>query len=465
LNVGHELVYRGTFTEESLGKGVQFSRSYRLDGRVFVLEATRSNRDVAFYTVLKLRNPQTERSFDPEPSSIRLELGRIDAQGRVSTDSGASLAVVLDGPSTVECGAFVELPRGQVVLNQFWEVAEANRPNAKWKAVGTEIINGATCVKLEGIQQSDDWDQPRGDRTAWRRVDHVWISNRLGVAYKVDRQIERRDPAHRDATQRLTTQYEMQGAPIQYPGQLLEDRRREIGQARKLYESVAPYLPNPTKADPRIFDMALEKIKHHLDSQPPTPYRDAVFQVKRRVEAAKRGESPPMLAEETAAGNAVAAIGQMAPDFVTTNLLTRESAKLRQWHGRPILMVFYSPTSLTAEQLLRFAQKTQDTHGKEMVVLGLAIAEDADRLRRQHDELNLSIAILSGKGLRQTYGVDATPKLIVIDSEGVVRGSYVGWGPETAPNVSADLKSCFSRTTKTKAAESKAVLTGNAKKP
>lgn len=121
----------------------------------------------------------------------------------------------------------------------------------------------------------------------------------LGLAFKVERKIERRDPAHRDPTERSIAQYELQ-SNLQYPGRLFEDRRREIMQARGYYEAVAPLLPNPTKMGPAPFDAVLAKITHHLENEPPTPYREAVLQVKRRVEAAKRGESPPSLSQEGA---------------------------------------------------------------------------------------------------------------------------------------------------------------------
>ena len=55
-------------------------------------------------------------------------------------------------------------------------------------------------------------------------------------------------------------------------------------------------------------------------------------------------------------------------------------------------------------------------------------------------DFHLTFTILSGKGLRQSYAVEATPKLMVLDANGVVRGSYDGWGPETSTSVTAELK-------------------------
>ncbi len=449
LSRGQELVYRGSFAEESLGRGVQFSRSYQLESRVLILETAPRGIDVAFCTVLKQRTPKPERGDGPQPSSVRLELAHVDLQGRVFADPGASLAVPLDGPATIECGPFVEAPSGRVGMLRTWQTLEVGRPPSTWKVVGTESINGTNYLKLEGLQQSADWDQPRADRKAWRRRDSLWVSLSLGVAYKVERTIERREPAHRDPTQRSSVQYELQSS-IQYPDQLFRDRQREILQAQKFGESIGPLLSNPTRFGPRPFEAILTKIDHHLDSQPPTPYREAVLQVKRRAESGKRGESPPASPSEDGSPPKVASLDQQAPDFVVTNLLTKELSHLRQWLGRPILMVFYTPTSQSAAEVLRFGQSIQDKNRQQIAVLAFAFSEDIERVQKQRAEYQLSFPILSGKGLRQTYDVDATPKLVVLDAEGTVRGNYVGWGPETPSAVTEEIKRWLGKDDRTK---------------
>ena len=68
---------------------------------------------------------------------------------------------------------------------------------------------------------------------------------------------------------------------------------------------------------------------------------------------------------------------------------------------------------------------------------------DPDAAKRVYARAKDSVPLLPGKGLRITYGVDATPKLLVIDADGVVRGSYVGWGLEIPGAVSEELKRCL----------------------
>src|SRR5436190_16745975 len=250
LGRAYEVVYGGSFTEESLGNGVQFNRAGRLESRVFVLDTTPKGADLAFFTVLRQAGPRTDRGETPAVTSVRLELARVDMQGRLTADPGVSLAVPVDGPPSIECGAFVEAPRGMVSPNRTWEAAEEGRTPRSWRVAGSDIINGTRCAKLVGAQQSEDWDRPRGDRTAWRRLDTVWVAPSYGVAYRVERVIERREPGRNDPSLKSVLNYELQSM-LPYPQQLFEDRRREIMQARALQESAAPLLTNPAKYAPQ----------------------------------------------------------------------------------------------------------------------------------------------------------------------------------------------------------------------
>src|SRR5215472_17524152 len=74
LHRAQEMVYRGTFHEEGRGGRVQFSRSYRLETRIFVLDTPPKGAAVALLTTLKHRPSSGSPSIssDMTPSSIRL---------------------------------------------------------------------------------------------------------------------------------------------------------------------------------------------------------------------------------------------------------------------------------------------------------------------------------------------------------------------------------------------------------
>ncbi len=457
LGNAQELVYRGTFSEQAFGGRVQFNRSYRLETRVFVLESSPQALDVAILTMLRDRPasttpgtpakaPEKPEAGDPSVRSARLERVMVDPLGRLSPEAGVSLAVPLEGPPTIECSAFIATPRGRVVLNQPWTMSEAGRPDWRWQAAGTEVVNAASCLKLVGVQQSDDWEHPRGDRAAWRRTDTVWVAPRTGVACQVQRVIEHRPAGRTSPTQRSVLEYTLQRS-MQYPAGLTDTPRRDIEQAGQFLAAARPYLGQPAHFG-RELTALLTRIDAHLERQPtPTPYREAVLQVRARVDAARRGETPPALpsdvTEPLASGPAPVpqevTPGRLAPEFVAPDYSDPEhSAGLRDWKGRPLLMVFYSPDSRHVDELMQLALSISSRH-KQVAMVGLTMAGDAEQINRQRHAKGWKFPVLDGTGLRISYAVDCTPKMVLVGADGVVRATVVGWGDETANEVYAEL--------------------------
>jgi hypothetical protein len=69
----------------------------------------------------------------------------------------------------------------------------------------------------------------------------------------------------------------------------------------------------------------------------------------------------------------------------------------------------------------------------------MSVSDDAALVRKQHAEMKLSFPVLGGGGLRASYAIEDTPKFVLLDGVGVVRGAYLGWGSETAGEVFAEL--------------------------
>ncbi|MBI1915906.1 MAG: redoxin domain-containing protein [Planctomycetes bacterium] len=461
LTNAQELVYRGSFSEQALGS-VQFSRSYRLETRVFVLGSTPEALDVAILTVLRDRpasgtptapakSPDRPEAGDPSVCSARLERVAVDPNGRLSAEAGVSLAVPLEGPPTLECGAFVATHRGRVVADRPWTLGEAGRPDWRWQAAGTEVVNAASCLKLVGVQQSDDWESPRGDRAAWRRTDTVWVAPRTGVASQVRRVIERRRAGHTTPTQQSVLQYTLQSSP-QYPAGLADAPRRDIEQAGQFLAAARPYLGQPARFG-RELTALLARIDAHLQRETPTPYREAIVQVRARVDAARRGETPPALPSDVTDPTVPVAptapqevtTGRPAPDFVAPDFADLDrSASLRDWKGRPLLMVFYNPDSRHVDELMQLVESVVARH-KEVAVAGLAMAGDAEQINRQRRAKGWKFPVLDGSGLCISYAVSGTPKMVLIGANGIVRATVVGWGDETAKEVYAELPGWLGR--------------------
>jgi peroxiredoxin len=139
-------------------------------------------------------------------------------------------------------------------------------------------------------------------------------------------------------------------------------------------------------------------------------------------------------------GPTVGLPGQPAPDFVATGITAAGSARLASLKGKPVVLVFYHPGSVTAVDLLCFAQKLHTSYARVAHVLALSVSDDRAAVLAQVKALGLTFPIAHGAGLRISYAVETTPKIILIDSAGTVRGGYLGWGSETAGEVLGELR-------------------------
>jgi peroxiredoxin len=435
---GLELVYSGSFNEEALIPGVKSERSYKLDATLFVLEARQDGWQAAFLTALSLRGP---KNGPTPPTSVRLELGNVDKKGRIK--GKVNLAIPLSGPPTIESGAILELPAVLVRRNNPWFITEVGRPPWRWEILGSEMCNGTSCLKLFGEQLSEDWDRPRADQTAWRRRDTVWLAPQLGVAYRVERVIERRDPARRDPTHRLTVRYDLESR-IKYPGKFFDDRQNEIDKALK-FRDEAEVLLSQAAPNPLQVEALQNRIKRHLETGP-TPYRLAITYLETRLESARRGELNPVhVNEEEPLTMPAAKVGERVPDFLCTDLTTKDSVRLYRKLGKPILVVFYNPATETGKQVLDFCEGMNDRYKANLSILPMAVTDDPALACRQHAERKLAFPILDGRGLHRTFGVDATPRFVVLDKDGILRAACTGWSQGNARDIDSEIRRCMEK--------------------
>lgn len=441
-----ELVYRGTYNEDASSGGVQFHRAYRIESRLFVMESTPKGCDVAFLTTLKPRDlppPKPTPGAPPDPvlSSVRLEVGKFDAQGKLITEAPGVFLLPLDGAPTAECGMVVELPPKRLAAEVTWETNEPGRPVRSWTVAGSEQVTGVTCVKVVGRQQSEDWNQPRNDQVAWRRTDTVWLSPGLGIAYRVERVVERLEPGQKEVTQKSVLRYELESS-LRYPGQMHADRAEDIEKARAFAEAALPLLATPQKYQQQLQDVA-RKIDQYLKNAAATPYRDGVTQIDRLVAAGLKGEPYVAVSVEKPALAQVAHVGQLAPNFVAPLFGDKPGTfTLKASQGKPVVLAFYRPSSMTAAETLRYCARLQKAQGDKVTVVGLAMSDDAKAVLTQRDQLGLGFPLANGNGLRITYDVETTPKFVVIDGKGFVRCQFLGWGAGTPQEIEDELRHC-----------------------
>jgi peroxiredoxin len=438
---GQELVYRGVLREQSQGRGVQFHKVWKLEIRCLVYDAKPNGAvDVAFLTRLTPQHPTGEKREKEEAAFVRLDTAEIDPQGRLTASASANHSIALDGITTWEHGFILEAPRTALPANQDWLVTERDRPARKYRIIGAESVASTACVKVTCVQQSDDWDKPRADSTAWRRRDTLFITPRLGVAQKVVRDLERREPAHRDSTYRLVAEYELDSS-WRFDGNLLDDRKREVTQIRTFQDSLQALLPPAKTASKEAFESLLARIDFHVDKHPATPYREALTRLRART--ADLAQNPHRAEPVAFVKHERLSVGKAAPEFVVDDLQTKKSVSLRAWQGKRLLMVFYQPASDASAVVLRHVQRLADEkNDAELVVLGFSMSDDSEAVKRVEAMLGLTFPSLAGGSLRQSYDVEATPRIVLVDGEGVVRAAFTGWGPETPAELEAVLRKC-----------------------
>jgi hypothetical protein len=345
--------------------------------------------------------------------------------------------VPVDGPPTLEVGPIVEVPAERLRAGECWETHEVGRPAVAWQVVGRERVLERNCIKLIALQQSAEWERARADRGAWKRVETVWIDPIAGHVVRLERTISQREPARREISSAGTLRLELDSS-VKKPAYLTEPTRLEIARALEFRKRALPLLPNPTSTHKEL--LALQRrIAQYTHNYPVTPYRDAVLGVKRLVDAACKGEVVGMEGE---AGNepAVARVGGPAPDFLVSEITGTGTARLARWKGKPIMMVFYHPSSGTAADLLRFAGSVHSKLGKHVWVVGMSVSDDAASVLKQQSLLKVSFPVVHASGVRKSYAVEATPTIVVIDANGIVRGTYVGWGYQTEGEIMLELR-------------------------
>ena len=456
LAKGDELVYVGQVEEAGERIGNRFRKRHELEVRVFVLAATGGFAECAVLTrVRPLADPAvagpaaTVTGTDPAgqltPAAVRLELIRVDPRGRVvrlapppgplalgpTTPTQAAQPLPLDTPPTVELGPFVPLPAKPAALGTTWDSTEPGRPPVIWSAAREAVWNGGRVLEVTAIQQSDGWDRSDLVPTGWKRTDTVLTLPADGVACAVTRRVERREGA--SVIGWVAVSYESRPT-VRHHAARYEAVRRDVETAYVLAAEVASLLPRAGKTDPNEFRSRTTRIDRYTADHPfRTGFREAIDAVRRRCEAAARGEAVPAevvpVAYETKAGPP--AVGKPAPDFVAPDVRTAEPFRLSAFHGAPAVLVFFKPGSKTSVGVLRVAEALHTAFAGKATTVAVAVSAGPEEAARQRDELKLTLPVLDGGEVRALYGVDLYPKVFVIDAAGLVAWRFDGYGAET----------------------------------
>jgi len=434
LERGAEYVYAGTVTEAIDRPGTRFRRSQQLEVRVLVLEKLPGRADAAVLTLLR------GADADRNPPAARLDLVRIHEDGtthlllptgpvplRLAPDTPARALPPppLDTFAAVELGPFP--PRGRANQDT-WTAAEHGRPDVTWQTGGFGFVSGERCAELRAVQKSATWDRPQGAVTAWERTETVWTSTQDGSARRVHRVVRHRDGLGTNDAVRVETKYELR-TQTRLLGPTYARYRTEVEAAYAAGAEAEPLLREAVRLGPQPFAVRLARLDEFLaDTAPGTPYREAALTVRRRLDAARRGEALPTAAIAPAAGTAPAPraeVGRPAPDFRAGEF------RLSAARGKAAVLVFFMPGQETAELSLCVADALAKRYPGRVAVAPLAVFAAPALAAKDIERRRLTLAVHDGSSAVDLYGIDTYPRFVVVDRDGVVRWSFAGVGPET----------------------------------
>ncbi|WP_020472917.1 TlpA family protein disulfide reductase [Zavarzinella formosa] len=458
MEKGLEVRWVGQFTEASFVPGVRTVRAYDVDTRMLVLSVDEHGTDVALFTRVFLK--PTGKGIEERAGAVRMELARVDRKGHAlavpspaDPDNPEPKAkpwpvVQLQGLPYHEAGIFLELPEGKAKTGDIWTREEANRPPITWKVGDLESHQGHIGLKITAKQMTAGFTKTAVRQPEWQRKETLCILPSLGFASKLERVIERREPDIDDLAFRSVLTLEQKEKSV-YRGRLFEERREEAITAAAHTAMLDRLLADGGRGGPKSFEALVRRIDgyqtDHLGGD--SPYREATQAVRKRAMSAAKGNLPPVQVTGDELGSSPAkeedngplAIGKPTPD-ISAEMLTAEAVtKLSKLKGRPVLLVYFQPTSTSAAALLKFAQSLHTRHRGRGAVMPLVIG-DTTAWKTAYTAGEMTVPIYDGNPVYKTHGLESTPVFVVVDAEGITRHVSRGWGGETAEQVTKEFE-------------------------
>jgi hypothetical protein len=411
---GQEYVYRGSVKEMGPVEDWQVIQSYSLELRLLVSKVTTGSAEL--YCCTKLTQTTTGSV------SVHLAQAMVDARGHITSCSvPTGKTLLLDGPATWETGFLLPLPEEKVVPNIPWEAREPGRQPRLF----TWLSNSGDLM-VKGLQESIDWQRPRGDSTAWRRSDQLTFSSRATLPIKVERLVERRAPAFRRPTTRFITEYTLQNVET-LAGPMLDARLLDIENIMLFQADVQTLSKLPLDKASRAAWVKLEsRLEDYQAAAGNTPYRETLTTLRSTIQAALENRLPQVQHQVTERSIEP---GQLLPPFTLTTT-TGEVVNMAQLKGRPTLLVFYRPGSQLTKTLETELPAWQRAHGQVTFhCLFLASREGEEPLLPAATGARL--LAVPGRSLMGIFNVVDTPHFVLLDCDGALLSTITGYSPAT----------------------------------
>lgn len=449
LEKGLEVRWAGTFSEASFRPGVRASRTYDVDTRLFVLDASEDGADAVLFT--RIFQKPDRKSAEPPAGVVRLDMVFINPRGQVQLLPSPAdpdnpdpkrrpwPLVQLQGLPAQEAGLFFEFPDKPLKTGSTWVREEIGRPSISWKSMDVESFRGYPALKLIAEQKTTGYYSERIRQSEWRRQDTLIVVPGKGYAARLERIIEKRDPDSEDLSFRSVLTLEQTGR-IVYPGRLYQERREEAVHAAAFTAMLDRLLAAGGRDGSKPFEMLARRVASYLSDHggnDTVPYREAIVAVRKRAESAAKGNLPPVPQEEKTPSADPLTIGNAIADVPLVGITNSGTTKLSALKGKSVLLVYFQPTATSAAGLLKLAD---ELHNRKLgVVLPLSIGDPADA-SKLHVQEKINVPIHDGTDVYKTHGLNATPIFVIVDADGIIRHVARGWGAETASSVTREFE-------------------------
>ena len=442
---GQELTYVGMIVERQTGpQGAVYEQPYDLEavalaGRV----GPTKNVELCCWTAVRL--PARDRDPDAGPfddvAGYRFDHLKVTPAGAATWIVGPRKDRVVANPpegwANGELGFAFEVPAEAQAVGSHWTVKRADAPSLECVVAGTELAEGEPCVRVVCVEQSRNWERP-DTRPAWRATSTVWLGQNRGLAVRVRRDAQQRQPGETAASRTVTVRYAL-AANIVYRGPELQDRLADFELAARVQGEYETLLlgrgERPAKA---VLGTLKHDLKLALEQQAKaTPYRPALKELHRAIvdaeaSLAQRRPTPP-----APGALAAAALGQPARNFAVKEL-AGERRTLKDFKGQALAVVFVNPDStLSRKTLTEVAAAAAASPGVKPVVLAVCPKLDEAIAKRLRDAVPGAYRVCQAQSTDRAYGVRALPHALAIDAQGVLRANFVGYGPELVGIVAA----------------------------
>ncbi len=127
-------------------------------------------------------------------------------------------------------------------------------------------------------------------------------------------------------------------------------------------------------------------------------------------------------------------IGKAAPDFAMADTYSKEH-KLADYRGRVVLVVFWATWCPPCMQEVPSLKRLQNKYGeKGLSVLGVSVDGRPEKVLPKFiadEKINYQVLVSNNKVEKAYGGISSIPTAFLIDREGILRASYLGYTAES----------------------------------